>query len=930
MNEKSEYFNIGTILSYLIGQELLWPSDTETSEQLHLEKTMFSKLKNCRANLTTTAVDDEFKDIPIWKFKQSFSAAVAEQVENAVWGKLDESYHNKNVELYKLDSVVNMLTYFRQLMAAAPGSAETDNLIKRVDDFLSKGDDAPDNLQSILSDVIRLSTNEKLYSNRTGQQAADRPRKKARQVVKGEYSIYPSGDQPERVEVAAGIRKISAENMIMLQSSEIITKPGFVAEAREEEFAAIDNKLEHDHIVFLVGLGGIGKSELAKQWALRNRSKYSTVVFAQSGSSTGRNGIRDIIADDSVFILKGFLSKSEMYTNYGITESDDEYYKRKLGKLKQISDRNTLLVIDNYNVDEDPYLPEFLSGSYSIIITTRNQGIAEGYPTVGIDAVADDEKIRKVFFSHLNGKRTDITADDMYLSEIFSLLKNHTLATEILAKLFSNSVKTPKEVFEALRSESGIKLFRQPIKLAPYSARMTPYECICALFDLSEIKNDYYYEAEISVLAFMSLMPVSGISMDILRKWCDDDLYAATCALIEKSWLSLGDGDFVSMHPLICDVVSDNLDTSFEAVEPFIAGIVNDPYISDDWLYHQPLSVKRQYHSVIKMLLARFSDIDLDRFEFIASAVRVMQFNDDSPDAHSLCEKVMQRLAAEGKDESFEMAYMLFRDASVCATRRFESNRVLEKYSAAEKMMSRCSLTGYFELKAYANLVRDMATVYSRRMLGDKTRPMAAKFYMQKGMDTIGRMIEAGYSSAYISIYPGTIDLWLAMTEIYEQKISDAEKHIEEADALFRENGYINRLDYGAVLICRARICNCRRNYDTAEQYLLQALTLYSGSFDKDSKIYINTSMLLANVYHLNRKYTEEKRVLENCAELISQKHSVSDKTAESLRLHMTILSQGDETALRDIFSEQDGYFADYPRVNLPCADDAYDDGCDS
>ena len=49
---------------------------------------------------------------------------------------------------------------------------------------------------------------------------------------------------------------------------------------REEEIRQIAEILEKEHVLFLQGMGGIGKSELAKGYAQAFRDRYDTIIFA--------------------------------------------------------------------------------------------------------------------------------------------------------------------------------------------------------------------------------------------------------------------------------------------------------------------------------------------------------------------------------------------------------------------------------------------------------------------------------------------------------------------------------------------------------------------------------------------------------------------------------------------------------------------------
>ena len=74
-------------------------------------------------------------------------------------------------------------------------------------------------------------------------------------------------------------------------------------------------------VLFLSGIGGIGKTELAKRYAYENASKYKKIVFVPFAGS-----IMETVCGNDLHINK--ISQGE-------DEKDTDYYKRKLGILRK-------------------------------------------------------------------------------------------------------------------------------------------------------------------------------------------------------------------------------------------------------------------------------------------------------------------------------------------------------------------------------------------------------------------------------------------------------------------------------------------------------------------------------------------------------------------------------------------------------------------
>ena len=112
--------------------------------------------------------------------------------------------------------------------------------------------------------------------------------------------------------------------------------------SRADKVREIREKLENYHIAYLYGIGGIGKSETAREYAETYRNDYEVIHFTHYsiGLKETLSSLNFINLDDKDFKL-------------------EERYNVRLNMLskKGMYNSNTLLIIDNYNVapDSDEY-----------------------------------------------------------------------------------------------------------------------------------------------------------------------------------------------------------------------------------------------------------------------------------------------------------------------------------------------------------------------------------------------------------------------------------------------------------------------------------------------------------------------------------------------------------------------------------------------
>ena len=153
-------------------------------------------------------------------------------------------------------------------------------------------------------------------------------------------------------------------------------------------------------MVFLSGVGGIGKSELAAQYARDQAEAGKTVVrmFYHPGEPKAEDpveasGLRRLLLDMTVLDDPEFA---------GLPPEDGgaraAYYRRKLLRLRQLCSRDTLLVIDNFDVAGDDGLADLESLGAQVVLTTR-QDFRPHFAQVDLEALEEEDAYR-LFLRH--------------------------------------------------------------------------------------------------------------------------------------------------------------------------------------------------------------------------------------------------------------------------------------------------------------------------------------------------------------------------------------------------------------------------------------------------------------------------------------------------------------------------------------------------
>jgi len=241
---------------------------------------------------------------------------------------------------------------------------------------------------------------------------------------------------------------------------------------REEELRQVHEMLDSDRILFLQGMGGIGKSEIAKGYAKAYSHCYDTVLLANYAGS-----VQDMIIGEDIQVEN--LKRSTAYGEDA--ESDAAFFKRKLQAIKDCANSRTLLIVDNFDTAYDDLLDDLLSGPYRVLLTTRYEHY--DYPCLPVGPISDPETGRQLFAR--NYGRPLNAAQKEIVDQILELVGRHTITVELIAKQMRASFMQPQKMLQLLQEgglNSGLK---EGIHRGAQSKRA--FDFITDLFRLSSL-----------------------------------------------------------------------------------------------------------------------------------------------------------------------------------------------------------------------------------------------------------------------------------------------------------------------------------------------------------------------------------------------------------------------------------------------------------
>lgn len=205
---------------------------------------------------------------------------------------------------------------------------------------------------------------------------------------------------------------------------------------RQDDLEEINELLAKNQLVFL---SGIGKTELAKQYAYRHRAQYDTVVFA-----VYEKNIESLVRDE---IGINQISCEE-------DETERDYFKRKIEVLKQAATPKDLIIIDNFDVDADEDLETLFACPCKFIITTRKDFRDYNYEQINVDRIKDIQEILNLFYTYTSIPYTE--KENEAVRQLIEYVEHHTMTVELIAKYLRNTEISPEILYQKFLEKDGV------------------------------------------------------------------------------------------------------------------------------------------------------------------------------------------------------------------------------------------------------------------------------------------------------------------------------------------------------------------------------------------------------------------------------------------------------------------------------------------
>lgn len=325
---------------------------------------------------------------------------------------------------------------------------------------------------------------------------------------------------------------------------------------REDEISQIKKRLNEKDVVFLSGMGGIGKTELAKKFANKYQEQFNRIVFLRF-----TNSIMETVCSEELVIANCDTEKEESFS---------DFYKRKIASLKKNVRKDDLIILDNFDkkhkdhtIEEDEHLNDLLNCGCKLLVTTRENFWREyGYRQIDIGPLENDLECKALF--RQNNSKEYSESEWEAIGDLFRLFENHTMTIALFAKYLLHTEQMPSELLCQMRQKEGMAGAVKPVRHnkddMPKERQI--YIHLEMLFDLSD-----FTELEAEIMRSLSLLGSIRIKKSLFVQ------YFKQCSgveehlenLIEHGWVEYDvKMEKISLHQIILDLAYNSLKPASE------------------------------------------------------------------------------------------------------------------------------------------------------------------------------------------------------------------------------------------------------------------------------------------------------------------------------------------------------------------------------
>ena len=665
--------------------------------------------------------------------------------------------------------------------------------------------------------------------------------------------------------------------------------------SRKDKLSEIRQHLENYHIAYLYGIGGIGKSETAREYAEEYRSSYTTIQL-----SIYSGDLKSLIA--GLKIARSKISDDCNQTDNSFEKDINIRYGTRLAILSQttMNNESTLLIIDNYNVepDSDEYkrnvevMKELKKLHIHILFTTRTLP-NDDKTKIDVEEFSKEE-LRHMFFA-INPKDKDKEERIAQVDELIETAYRHTLTVDLVAhqtaKIEDYGKKTLSDYIKVLK-ESGIN---SGINVVVYNNKDDNgksdiiFEHIRALFNLTALTEKEKY-----IMVNACLLPLSGMPVAEFESFIDLENYpnsesndgwgedSTISNLIKGGWIKRINGEVskITLHPIVSEVtvnelkpeitedkcknfcdsmqeLADNCENDLKAVEPY-----KDLFIKSANLLMKSEDEKTaNYLSSVSYVLFNLAYyVDALFYMLKTLVIREEKLPENHPDIASSLNNVGCAYGKLGGDKGYEIECEYCLKALAIREKVLPENHPDIATSLNNIGYAYCELGDPKEALKYllkaltirekvlpknhpdiAESLNNVGSAYGKLGKHDKVFEYKKRALVIWNNELLKNHTECAAPFHHIGVIYGELKCYRKQLEYFNKALTIQEKKLSK-----------NHPEIALLYNNISATYMCLRNYDKALPYMLKVASIFEQTVPKNNaqlaKIYSRISKAYANL----------------------------------------------------------------------------------
>ena len=659
--------------------------------------------------------------------------------------------------------------------------------------------------------------------------------------------------------------------------------------SRKDKLSEIRQHLENYHIAYFYGIGGIGKSETAREYAEEYRDSYTTIQLS-------------IYSGDLKSLIAGLEFSNDNKTGGYFEKDINIRYETKLSLLSKamINNERTLLIIDNYNVepDSDEYkrnvevMKDLKKLHIHILFTTRTSP-NDDKTKIDIEELSKEE-LRHMFFA-INPKDKDKEERIAQVDELIETAYRHTLTVDLVAhqtaKIEGYGKKTLSDYIKVLK-ESGIN---SGINVVVYNNKDDNgksdiiFEHIRALFNLTALTEKEKY-----IMVNACLLPLSGMPVAEFESFIDLENYpnsesndgwgedSTISNLIKGGWIKRINGEVskITLHPIVSEVtvnelkpeitedkcknfcdsmqeLADNCENDLKAVEPY-----KDLFIKSANLLMKSEDEKTaNYLSSVSYVLFNLAYyVDALFYMLKTLVIREEKLPENHPDIASSLNNVGCAYGKLGGDKGYEIECEYCLKALAIREKVLPENHPDIATSLNNIGYAYCELGDPKEALKYllkaltirekvlpknhpdiAESLNNVGSAYGKLGKHDKVFEYKKRALVIWNNELLKNHTECAAPFHHIGVIYGELKCYRKQLEYFNKALTIQEKKLSK-----------NHPEIALLYNNISATYMCLRNYDKALPYVLKAASIFEQTVPKNNaqlaKIYSRISKAYANL----------------------------------------------------------------------------------